>query len=45
MKVAIINFSGNVGKTTLAKQLLARRITMPTWSASRARSSGACRKS
>ncbi|MGY2492756.1 StbB family protein [Cupriavidus sp. CP313] len=29
MKVAIINFSGNVGKTTLAKQLLAPRMNAP----------------
>ena len=26
MKVAVINFSGNVGKTTVARQLLAPRI-------------------
>lgn len=29
MKVAIINFSGNVGKTTVAKQLLAPRMKAP----------------
>lgn len=29
MKVAIINFSGNVGKTTIAKQLLAPRMNAP----------------
>ncbi|SAL60199.1 StbB family protein [Caballeronia humi] len=29
MKVAIINFSGNVGKTTLARQLLAPRMKAP----------------
>ena len=29
MKVAIINFSGNVGKTTVAKQLLAPRMNAP----------------
>jgi hypothetical protein len=29
MKVAIINFSGNVGKTTVAKQLLAPRMHAP----------------
>ncbi len=27
MKVAVINFSGNVGKTTIARHLLAPRIT------------------
>ena len=26
MKVAVINFSGNVGKTTIARHLLAPRI-------------------
>lgn len=29
MKVAVINFSGNVGKTTVAKQLLAPRMQAP----------------
>ena len=29
MKVAIINFSGNVGKTTIAQQLLAPRMNAP----------------
>lgn len=31
MKVAIINFSGNVGKTTVARQLLAPRLRAPTF--------------
>ena len=30
MKVAVINFSGNVGKTTVARHLLAPRIADPT---------------
>lgn len=32
MKVAIINFSGNVGKTTLARHLLAPRLEAPEFS-------------
>lgn len=31
MKVAVINFSGNVGKTTVARQLLAPRLAAPTF--------------
>jgi hypothetical protein len=31
MKVAIINFSGNVGKTTIAQQLLAPRMKAPAF--------------
>lgn len=31
MKVAIINFSGNVGKTTVARQLLAPRLHAPAF--------------
>jgi hypothetical protein len=31
MKVAVINFSGNVGKTTVAKQLLAPRMGAPAF--------------